>query len=247
MDIDEAKQAVRQMVWNRLDQAGAVAAPTAWGRIPNFIASDRAAVRLINLPQWKEAMTVKANPDKAQLPVRSQSLTDGKTLYMAVPRLAGAEPFYHFDPAELTIPASEAATSEAAASVAPMVDVDVMQHIDVIICGSVAVTTTGARLGKGAGYADIEFALLTEAGLISERTTIMTTVDDLQVVDELPEDQHDFHVDLIATPTQVIRCSHRYRPPGIDWTRLSDEKIAAIPALAARQNRQVFAEKPKSG
>src|SRR5215217_3364789 len=40
---------------------------------------------------------VKANPDKAQRPVRARVLTEGKVLYMAVPRLADELPFYLLD------------------------------------------------------------------------------------------------------------------------------------------------------
>lgn len=36
------------------------------------------------------------------------------------------------------------------------------------------------RIGKGAGYGDIEVALLAEAGLSGPETTIYTTVHDLQ-------------------------------------------------------------------
>ena len=58
-----------------------------------------------------------------------------------------------------------------------------------------------SRGRKGAGYAGFEIALLIEAELIDEQTTITTTVHKLQVHDEdLPELPHDFHVDLIATP-----------------------------------------------
>jgi hypothetical protein len=38
---------------------------------------------------WRDARTVKANPDSPQWPVRQRALEDGKTVYMAVPRLAG--------------------------------------------------------------------------------------------------------------------------------------------------------------
>ncbi|MGD0062603.1 MAG: 5-formyltetrahydrofolate cyclo-ligase [Streptosporangiaceae bacterium] len=80
--------------------------------------------------------------------------------------------------------------------------------IDLIVCGNAAVNQRGARLGKGAGYSDIEFALLTEAGLVGERTTIVTTVHELQVLEEeLPEQDHDFRVDLIVTPERVNRCT----------------------------------------
>jgi 5-formyltetrahydrofolate cyclo-ligase len=104
-----------------------------------------------------------------------------------------------------------------------------------VICGSVAVNRAGARLGKGAGYSDIEVALLQEAGLIGPNTTIVTTVHPLQVVDtDLPETAHDFSVDLIVTTSEVITCGPARRPPGIIWEHLSPEKIAAIPPLAAR-------------
>jgi len=73
--------------------------------------------------------------------------------------------------------------------------------------GRVAVNRRGTRLGKGAGYSDIEVALLQEAGLIGPSTVIVTTVHPLQVIDEvMPETEYDFSVDLIATPGEVIEC-----------------------------------------
>lgn len=100
-----------------------------------------------------------------------------------------------------------------------------MRPVDLIVVGSVAVNARGARLGKGAGYSDIEFGLLAEAGLISERTTIATTVHELQVVDqELPEQGHDFRVDLIATPERTIYCDTPHRPAGLDWPSLNLNK-----------------------
>jgi 5-formyltetrahydrofolate cyclo-ligase len=63
---------------------------------------------------------------------------------------------------------------------------------------------------------------------------LATTVHSLQVVDEpLPETEHDFRVDLIVTPDEVIWCaSSRPRPAGILWEHLDDGKIAAVPVLA---------------
>lgn len=109
-----------------------------------------------------------------------------------------------------------------------------MQPVDLIVCGSVAVNRHGVRLGKGAGYSDIEVALLQEAGLIRPETTIVTTVHALQVVDdELPEAKHDFSVDLIVTPDEVIECEPPRRPSGLYWDSLTREKIKAIPVLTA--------------
>jgi DNA-binding MarR family transcriptional regulator len=74
-----------------------------------------------------------------------------------------------------------------------------MPFIDLVVTGSVAVNEKGARLGKGAGYADLEIALLVDAGLVTEQTTIATTVHELQVLgEEFPELPHDFRVDLLV-------------------------------------------------
>ena len=111
-----------------------------------------------------------------------------------------------------------------------------MLPIDLIVCGSVAVSSSGVRIGKGAGYADLEFALLLDLGLISEQTQIATSVHDVQVLDEaLPETSHDFRVDWIATPTRVLRCPRVPRPPGLLWQELEPAQIAAIPALSSRR------------
>lgn len=95
-------------------------------------------------------------------------------------------------------------------------------------------TARGVRIGKGGGFSDLEFALLVEHGLVSDETTIATTVHDLQLLDEdLPETKHDFRVDVIVTPTTTVHTRRRRRPPGIVWDQLDPEKIESIPVLAA--------------
>ena len=92
----------------------------------------------------------------------------------------------------------------------------------------------GVRVGKGGGYPDLEFALLTESGAVDAKTVIVTTVHDAQVFgdEELPETAHDFRVDWVVTPSEAIRCRRARRPKGILWDHLPAEKAAAIPALA---------------
>src|ERR1700684_1852306 len=87
-DVLAAKAALREDVWEALRAAKVARFPGAAGRIPNFTGAEAAAERLRDLPAWKNAATVKANPDSPQLRVRQRALEDGKTLYMAVPRLA---------------------------------------------------------------------------------------------------------------------------------------------------------------
>lgn len=234
MNVAEAKRAVRERVWSALDQAEAVVPPGAAGHIPAFVGASQAAQRLAELNVWQAAMVIKANPDKAQLPVREAALREHKLLYMAVPKIATPNPFYLLDPAKVGV---DAATSKRAADIAPTVGPDTMQPVDMVVCGTVAVDRRGSRIGKGAGYSDIEMGLLAEAGLLGPKTVIVTTVHDLQVVDgEIPETEHDFRVDLIVTPHEVIECPPAPRPEGIIWEHLSQEKIAAIPVLTALQS-----------
>jgi 5-formyltetrahydrofolate cyclo-ligase len=234
-NILEEKDALRDRVWRMLECEGAVP-EDAYGTIPNFRGAEVAAERLAELDVWKRASTVKANPDWAQLPVRVRALREDKLVYMAVPRMASLQPFFLLDPAALDIPPEQAAETRGAAQVVRRVGVTDMRPIDVVVCGSVAVNRAGARIGKGAGYSDLEVALLIEAGLVTDETVIVATVHQLQVLDEdIPETEHDFSVDLIVTPDEVIQCPNRRRPDGIVWDDLTPEKIEAIPVLAARQ------------
>ena len=232
--IDQAKQAIRARVWDLL-VAERVVEPGVHGYIPAFTGADAAAGRLAALPEWRAAQVVKAVPGRAQQPVRERALRDGKLLYVAVPKLAAEMPFFVLDPTDLTAAPAEAATREHAAHHARKIAVEDMRRVDIVVCGSVAVNRRGTRLGKGAGYSDIEVALLQEAGRIGPSTVIVTTVHPYQVIDEpIPETEHDFSVDLIVTPDEVIVCEPQRRPTGLYWNTLTPAKIAAIPVLAAR-------------
>jgi len=222
----DEKQAVRERIWELLEREHAARFPGARGRIPNFRGAEQAAERLAAMGQWHAARVVKANPDAPQLPVRRRARRDGKLLYMAVPRLAEAKPFVEVE-VDPTI--KKAMRDGAPTAIAEM------KRVDLVVCGSVAVNRKGVRVGKGGGYSDLELALLIERGLVDERTVIATTVHRLQLLDEeLPETAHDFRVELIVTPDEVVETGAQRRPPGILWDHLDEEKIAAIPVLAAR-------------
>ena len=221
------KQAVRERLWQLLQDEGAARFPGARGRIPNFKGAEAAAERLAELPEWHAADVVKSNPDAPQLPVRRRARRAGKTLYMAVPRLRDDKPFVRVE----CDPTIKKAMSDGIPT-----GVEDLGHVDLVVCGTVAVNREGVRVGKGGGFSDLELALLTEAGLVDDATTIVTTVHGLQLVDEeLPETEHDFRVDVVVTPDDVVRTGARRRSPGVIWEHLDDETIAAIPVLAARR------------
>jgi 5-formyltetrahydrofolate cyclo-ligase len=233
--IERAKQKVRDRVWALLERENAAKPPGGViGKIPNFLGAEAAADQLAALPAWEKAHVLKANPDKAQRAVRARALTEGKVLYVAVPRLADELPFYLLDPEHLSISPWEAAAKEGAAKAGRKVAARELPSVDLVVCGSVAVNREGVRIGKGGGFSDLEVAFLVEAGVIRPDTVLATTVHPLQVVDEpLAETIHDFRVDLIVTPDEAIWCTEPHRPPGILWKHLHQDKIAEVPALAA--------------
>jgi 5-formyltetrahydrofolate cyclo-ligase len=233
-----AKAALREEVWTALTEARVARFPGARHRISNFVGAEAAAERLRATPEWARATTLKSNPDSAQLPVRQRALEDGRTVYMAVPRLAEPEPFFLLDPAHLADPPRKAASIAGASRSARRAAVAELEPVDLVVTGCVAVGADGARLGKGGGFADLEFALATAAGLIGPATLVVTTVHELQVrpAGQIPTAAHDAPVDLVVTPERVIDCRPRRGPrptDGIRWAELTDEKIAAIPLLAA--------------
>lgn len=226
------KQALRERVWDHLEDSDAARFPfPPHGRIPNFDGADGAAWRLADCPEWTDAATLKANPDAPQLTVRRNGLAAGKTVYMAVPRLRDEACFYRLDPADLADP-DAAATVSGVADHAPQVEPEAVGHVDLIVVGSVAVSPDGARVGKGEGYSDLEFAVLTELGLVDGETAVVTTVHGSQVRQGIDPDDHDVPVDLVVTPDRLVRTETPYeRPDGIDWAALPDERVAEIPLL----------------
>jgi 5-formyltetrahydrofolate cyclo-ligase len=249
-DLLARKAELRTEVWGRLEAAGVGRFPGPRHRISNFVGAEAAAERLRDLDRWQAAGTVKANPDSPQWPVRQRALEDGKTVYMAVPRLAEEDPFFLLDPDHLADTPRRSSSIKGASASARTVAVADLEPVDLVVTGCVAVTEDGVRLGKGGGFADLEFALASEAGMIDDRTLVVTTVHELQVLPAgaLPAAEHDVRVDVIVTPDRTIEVPRQTsRPAGrIRWDELTPEKIAAIPLLA-RLEAQRLPSAPRTG
>jgi 5-formyltetrahydrofolate cyclo-ligase len=229
-----SKDKVRQEIWKAMDREGVSRFPGAEGRIPNFAGAKLAAERLANHRLWKRAQVIKANPDSPQTHARRAALEDGKTLIVAVPRLRDVHPFRVLDPKRLSKKAlREAATIKGAMRHGRVVALDELPEIDLVLCGSVAVNLSGARVGKGGGYSDLEYGILIDAGRIDDHTTVATTVHPIQIVREhLMMTAHDLPVDLVATPRAAIEVERQYeRPRGVLWDHLQPPQIREIPTL----------------
>jgi 5-formyltetrahydrofolate cyclo-ligase len=193
--------------------------------------ADAAAERLAQIAEWTAARVVKVNPDAPQRGVRFRALKAGKLLLMPTPRLR--EGFLVLDPERL--PPNryfEASSIKGAFELAKPVGLDDLPRIDLLVFGSVAVSPHGDRVGKGEGYAELEFAVLRTLGRVAADVVIATTVHDAQVVAAIPREPFDVTLDLICTPTRTIRVTGRGpRPIGVLWDRLSAERRREMPIL----------------
>jgi 5-formyltetrahydrofolate cyclo-ligase len=228
-----SKSEARGRVWREMEIRGVGRFPGAAGRIPNFVGAERAALHLQGLRAWREARAIKINPDAPQLPVRRMALREGKVVYMPVTRLRSLECFLELDPVRLGRQAIQAASIRGAERLGRPVGIEALPPIDLIVCGAVAVNARGARVGKGGGFSDLEYALLVEAGRVGPRTLITTTVHSVQILPEAIEMRpHDIAVDIVVTPDGVMWLHPAFpRPRGLYPEALAPEKIAEVPVI----------------
>ncbi len=243
-DVKELKRRIREYVWNLLEKRNIARFPRpVYGRIPNFIGADKAAYNLSQMSVWQRSRIVKVNPDAPQQPVRLQALLQGKTLIMPTPKIRKG--FILLDPE--TIPQNmlrKAATIRGAFVLGKIFDKEKaleLPKIDLIVTGSVAVDKYGSRIGKGGGYAELEYAIFRELDKVNEDTPVITTIHDLQLIDRrLPREIHDLPVDIVVTPTRIIKTIEPYpKPKGIYWEILDKDKINNIPILKWLYNRKL--------
>ncbi len=255
-------------------------------RIPNFEGADDAADRLATLPEFRAAQVVKVNPDTPQRRVRHLVLEGGKTLLTPQPRLrTGFFSTLRLGSGSIPseFPVEALTTSKGAAEHGMPVSLHERYDVGLVVVGSSAVCpNTGARVGKGEGFAELEWGILTEMGnLDADGVMVVTTVHDCQVYDGgfgepwrgLTEEarrgrrragrdddddddddddgaesltpfgsltEHDVPVDIIVTPTRVVRVPESTRlgkPSGVYWHLLSPQKLAQIPVLQDLKRR----------
>ena len=234
---EPTKRSLRVQTWKKMQENKlGVGYNAIFNRIPGFVDSDKAAALLADTDEFKKAQNVKVNIDRALHAIKLQTLVAGKNLYLPATRDSSA--LY----LKVDVPAD--ATDDQKKEILHVQDVQ--QHrieillenkvkLDLVIIGSVVVSRDGYRIGRGNGFTDLDIGLLIEIGSITPDTIIATMVHDVQVVDSLPTNlfqKYDSPVDLIVTPTQVIRVAKRLpRPAGIFWELLSERRLKIVPVL----------------
>ena len=124
---------------------------------------------------------------------------------MDVPRLQEEQVCVELDPSVMTSSPVEASTISGAFQHGRLVNLAEMHQVDLVISGSVAVNRSGIRIGKGGGFADLEYGLAVAAGIVQHDTPIVGTVHQLQVLDQvLPWTPHDPCLAYFATPDALV-------------------------------------------
>jgi 5-formyltetrahydrofolate cyclo-ligase len=223
------KQQIREKIWKTLEDNNVASFPRpVFGRIPNFKGSSVAGERLSRLDLFKKAKLVKVNPDSPQTKVRELVLSQGKKLLVPTPRLNGE--FFLLDGKE--VDPRKASSIKGITSLGERVPIESIDKVDLVVVGSVAVTIKGDRVGKGEGYSELEYAIMRELGKVDERTPIVTTVHEMQIVDSIPREPFDLSLDWVITQERVIKIDPEGRKPsGLILNLLPREKVEKTPFL----------------
>ena len=214
--------------------------------LPSVAGASTAGQTLSGLPEFSAAKTIKVNPDKPQEEVRYQVLDQQKSLIVPTPRLSKglfnrlSVPPGPNSKEDLRKLASRHGIDKDSKPV-PMAS---RFKVDLFVVGCVAVDRQGRRLGKGEGYADLEWALAASnhGSAVGPDTLVVTSVHDCQVFDALPAElfqSHDLGVDIIVTPSEIIRVEKPLpKPTKILWNLLTREKFQSIEILTEIQFKE---------
>lgn len=218
---------------------------TVFNRIPNFIGADKAAELLAETEEFKAANSIMVNIDLAQEQVKLEVIKARKTLFVSATQKSNNiyAKIKNCDPDDVDLAAQKKIIKlHGPEDTFEEIDIDGIEKLDMVIVGSCAVSRQGHRIGKGNGYVDLDIGIQTQLGIITKDTLLVTTVHDVQVYDTLPENlfqSYDLPLDLIVTPTEVIRVKQRLaRPTGIEWNLLSSRRLEIVPVLKIIKERE---------
>jgi 5-formyltetrahydrofolate cyclo-ligase len=235
-DADAA--AHRERIWAELAKVGRPDSRFHWDFsrfIADFDGSDACARTVRNLDCYAGGGLLFITPDNSTEALRAQVMADGRPFLMTTYGIGRG--FLYLDPAH--VPPAErryAATLDGMDRYGASVSLRAIAElapITLLVTGGSAVSRNGVRFGKGHGYFDIEFAMLSQIGAVGPASQIVDVVHDCQVVDgDLAGEDHDVPVDWIVTPTRCLRVPDAGRAPGhIRWELLAGSPLLHLPVM----------------
>jgi 5-formyltetrahydrofolate cyclo-ligase len=234
----DPREAIRRTVRDRLRGIGRPDSRFVYdfsNFIPDYPGSERIPDQLRALPCWAGAGPVFVTPDNCLESLRVELVREGRPLLQTI---AVAMGFHYFAPESVQSGLERfAGTLDGAMILARRVGLEFVRDLgplDLVVTGACAVNRSGIRFGKGHGFFDMEWGILSELGVVDESTPVVACVHDCQLVDtDFPASVHDTVVDWIVTPTETIQISERVRKPtGIHWDRVTPALLEEIAPLA---------------
>ena len=170
-------------------------------------------------------------PDNSTEELRAQVMADGRPFLMTTYGIARG--FLYLDPAD--VPPGRAPLRGDArrwaryAKPVSLRQIGQLGPIGLLVTGGSAVSRNGVRFGKGHGYFDLKFAMLSEIGAWSAPGSVIAdVVHDCQLVDDdrVAGEDHDVPVDWIVTPTRCLPIPDNGRAPGrVRWELLDSSPM----------------------
>jgi 5-formyltetrahydrofolate cyclo-ligase len=151
------------------------------------------AEKFLSLPELKKAKSILLYfPHKNEVDttyIIEKLLEQGKDVIL--PKVVG----FHINPIKISdltsLKSGYAGIKEPEGETYPL------EKVDIIVIPAIAFDMTGHRLGYGKGYYD---RLLSKVDALK-----IGLAYDFQVLEKLPSEPHDIPVDMIITPTKIIR------------------------------------------
>ena len=239
MPGSETKAQLRARIWDLMTRQGVALFPGAYGRTPTFRGMAEAVGRLCGLEAWARAGRVLALGEPVLEGVRLAVVQDGKTLVVPDLSLCGTGWILEIDPGRMGRErASEAARGSGCGCAGPLEGVRALPGhetapVDLMVIGAVAVNRRGARIGRGAGGADLTYALARDRGILRSETPVAVLVHPLQIYDEpLEREPTDLPIDFIVTPAGVIAVETVVmRPKGLHPSMITAQRLETYPRL----------------
>lgn len=194
----KSKEEIRNFVWNKMERENIASFPRpVFGRIPNFVGSDKACEKIKELNEFKIAKAIFVAPDSPLRRAREIILEERKILVVALPHIKDIVEIYEWENIK------EASIIRGFEKYGK----PLKTKIDLMIEGSVAVDLKGNRIGKGKGYGDKEFEILKNRGLLKENLKILTVVHECQIFEDFSYlmNEKDIKVDYIVTNKRIIK------------------------------------------
>ena len=228
MKVDAKTERVR--IWEELLKVARPDSKFSW-QFSEFICdyegSEKGTALLTATDMYKNAKVIFITPDNNLETLREQAFRDKKTVVMT--NYGITRGFFLIRPGQIP---------EGKEEVASLLDgvsrywkhqtlaqlKESVGHIDMMVTGASAITPSGIRFGKGHGYFDLEWAMLSSKGIADNSTVIIGAGHDCQVADvPVTVEEYDTAIDYIVTPTRIIETRHEFPRPskGIIWSRLA--------------------------